>query len=169
MISLWFNSGGFPSRFGVFSQCKRRYPYGKDCTPGASQKFSWKQLVTYLAHSKEHCKTNLAEYWGWCTVGQVTSRTMGAACSSSSSSSVGLNVATSSVFITLLPLCVICVFHTPVEVISVVERRTWDLYCAQLALCVLCTLLRSDRLWWVCTEHCWMLSLIHIWRCRRWP
>ena len=32
----------------------------------------------YLAHPKEHCKTNLAEYWGWCTVGKVTSRTVGA-------------------------------------------------------------------------------------------
>ena len=99
---LWFNSGGFPPCFGIFSPCERvcqiRYklfprkllgctkgtaldinPYVKGCTLGASQKFSWEQLVTYLAHSKEHCKTSLAEYWGWggggCAVGQVTSWT----------------------------------------------------------------------------------------------
>ena len=35
------------------------------------------QVVTCSAHSNEHFKTNLAEYWGegGCTVGQVTSRT----------------------------------------------------------------------------------------------
>ena len=35
-----------------------------DCAHGVSQKCSWEQLVTYLGHSKEHCKTSLAEYWG---------------------------------------------------------------------------------------------------------
>ena len=34
------------------------------CTLGASQKFSWEQSVTYLAHFKKHCTTSLAEYWG---------------------------------------------------------------------------------------------------------
>ena len=75
MISRWFNSGNFPRRFGVFSCCERRYPYVKVCNSAASQKISWEDLITYYAHSKEHFKTNLAEYCGWCTVGQVTSRT----------------------------------------------------------------------------------------------
>ena len=62
------------SRF--FSRCER--PYVKGCNSGASQKISWEQLVTCLAHCKEHSETSLAEYWGrWgCTVGQVTSRTI---------------------------------------------------------------------------------------------
>ena len=30
--------------------------------------------MTCLAHPKEHFKTSFAEYWRWCTVGQVTSR-----------------------------------------------------------------------------------------------
>ena len=37
-------------------------PYVKGCNSGASQKISWEQLVTCLTHSKEHCKTSLAEY-----------------------------------------------------------------------------------------------------------
>jgi len=56
-------SGGFPSRFDVFSRCERRYPYVKGCNSGAFQTFSWEQLVTCLAHSKEPFKTSLAEYW----------------------------------------------------------------------------------------------------------
>ena len=30
----------------------------------ASQKILWEQVVTCSRHSKEHFKTNLAEYWG---------------------------------------------------------------------------------------------------------
>ena len=72
MIYPWFNSGGFQPRLGR----ERRYPYVKGCIFGASQKISWEQLVTCLAHSKEHCKTSLAEYWGrGAPVGHVTSRT----------------------------------------------------------------------------------------------
>ena len=33
-------------------------------TLGASQKILWEQVVTCSGHSKEHFKTNLAEYWG---------------------------------------------------------------------------------------------------------
>ena len=36
----------------------------KGCNSGASQKILWEQVVTCSAHSKEHFKTNLAEYWG---------------------------------------------------------------------------------------------------------
>ena len=36
-----------------------RYPYVKGCTPGASEKFSWEQLVTYLVHSVERFKTRV--------------------------------------------------------------------------------------------------------------
>ena len=53
-IYLWFNSGGFQPRLGR----ERQYPYVKGCIFGASQKISWEQLVTCLAHSKEHCKTS---------------------------------------------------------------------------------------------------------------
>ena len=60
MIYPWFNSDGFQPRLGR----ERRYPYVKGCVFGTSQKISWEQLVTCLAHSKEHCKTSLAEYWG---------------------------------------------------------------------------------------------------------
>ena len=68
----WFKSGVFEPHFGDYSLCKRRYPYIKGCNSGASQKILWKQIVTCSAHSKEHFKTNLAEYWGGggCTVGR---------------------------------------------------------------------------------------------------
>ena len=41
--------------------------YVKGCSSGASQKISWEQVVTCLAHSTEHSKTSLAEYHpgGW--------------------------------------------------------------------------------------------------------
>ena len=55
-VSRWFNSGGFPPRFGVFSQCERRYSYVKGCTLGASPKSAWDQCVTYLAHSMKHVR-----------------------------------------------------------------------------------------------------------------
>ena len=75
-ISRWFNSGVFQPCSGVFSRCERRYPNVKGCNSGASQKISREQVVTCLAHSKEHFKPILAEYWGGgCTVYQVTSRT----------------------------------------------------------------------------------------------
>ena len=59
----WFNSGVFEPHFGVYSRCERRHPYIKGCNSGASQKILWEQIVTCSAHSKEHFKTNLAEYW----------------------------------------------------------------------------------------------------------
>ena len=65
----------FEPHFGAYSRRERRYPYIKGCNSGASQKILWEQVVTCSAHSKEHFKTNLAEYWEGCTVGQVTSRT----------------------------------------------------------------------------------------------
>ena len=52
----------FEPHFGAYSRCKRRHPYIKGCNSGASQKILWEQVVTCLAHSKEHFKTNLAEY-----------------------------------------------------------------------------------------------------------
>ena len=80
LLFWWFKSGVFEPHFGGYSRCERRYPYIKGCNSGASQKILWKQVVTCSAHSKEHFKTNLAEYWGGgCTVGRVTSRTIGTA------------------------------------------------------------------------------------------
>ena len=77
LLFRWFKSGVFQPHFGAYSRCDRRYPYIKGRNSGASQKILWEQVVTCSAHSKEHFKTNLAEYWrrGGCTVGQVTSRT----------------------------------------------------------------------------------------------
>ncbi len=77
LLFWWFKSGVFEPHFGAYSRCERRYPYIKGCNSGASQKILWEQVVTCSGHSKEHFKTNLAEYWGGggCTVGQVTSRT----------------------------------------------------------------------------------------------
>ena len=59
----WFTSGVFEPHFGGYSRCERRYPYIKGCNSGASQKILWKQVVTCSAHSEEHFKTSLAEYW----------------------------------------------------------------------------------------------------------
>ena len=63
-ISRWFKSGGFQRHCGDFSRCERRYPYAKGCNSGASQRISWKEVVSCLAHSKEHFKPSLAEYCG---------------------------------------------------------------------------------------------------------
>ena len=59
-----FKSDVFEPHFGAYSRCERRYPYIKGCDSGASQKILWEQVVTCSGHSKEHFKTNLAEYWG---------------------------------------------------------------------------------------------------------
>ena len=75
LLFWWFKSGVFEPRFGAYSRRERRYPYIKGCNSGTSQKILWEQIVTCSEHSKEHFKTNLAEYWEGCTVGQVTSRT----------------------------------------------------------------------------------------------
>ena len=64
LLFLWFNSGVFEPHFDAHSRCERRYPYVKGCNSGASQKILWKQVVTCSAHSKKHCKTNLAENLG---------------------------------------------------------------------------------------------------------
>ena len=63
VVFLWFKSGVFEPHFGAYSRWERRYPYIKGCNSGASQKILWEQVVTCLGHSKEHFKTNLAEYW----------------------------------------------------------------------------------------------------------
>ena len=65
MISRRFRSSVSQLHFGVFCLYERRYPYVKGCNSGASQKISWKQVVTCLAHIKKHFQTSLAEYWGW--------------------------------------------------------------------------------------------------------
>ena len=84
-ISRWFKSGVFQRYCGVFSRCERCYLFLKGCNSGASRIISWEEVVSCLAHSKEHLKTSLAEYWGWggaggggggYTVGQITSRTI---------------------------------------------------------------------------------------------
>ena len=79
LLSRWFKSDVFQPHFGADSRRERRYPYIKGCNSGTSQKILWEQIVTCSEHSKEHFKTNLAEYWwlggGGCTVGQVTSWT----------------------------------------------------------------------------------------------
>ena len=59
-----FKSDVFEPHFGAYSRCERRYPYIKGCDSGASQKILWEQVVTCSGRSKEHFKTNLAEYWG---------------------------------------------------------------------------------------------------------
>ena len=46
-----------------FSQKFCITPFIKGRNSGASQKILWEQVVTCSAHSKEHFKTNLAEYW----------------------------------------------------------------------------------------------------------
>ena len=46
----------FPPRFGIFSQCERRYRYVKGCTLCASPKSSWEQFIMYLAHPKKHVR-----------------------------------------------------------------------------------------------------------------
>ena len=63
LLFWWFKSGVFELHFGAYSRCERRYPYMKGCNSGASQQILWEQVVTCSAHSKEHFKTNLAEYW----------------------------------------------------------------------------------------------------------
>ena len=64
LLFWWINSDVFELHFGAYSRCERFYPYIKGCNSGASQKILWEQVVTCSGHSKEHFKTNLAEYWG---------------------------------------------------------------------------------------------------------
>ena len=64
LLFWWFKSGVFEPHLGAYSLCERRDPYIKGCNSGASQKILWEQVVTCSGHSKEHFKTNLAEYWG---------------------------------------------------------------------------------------------------------
>ena len=75
LLFRWFKSDVFQQHFGAYSRCERRYPYIKGCNSGVSQKILWEQVVTCSAHSKEHSKTHLAEYWagrrGGCKVGKL--------------------------------------------------------------------------------------------------
>ena len=59
LLFRWFKSGVFQLHVGAYSRCERRYPYIKGCISVFLE-----QVVTCLAYSKKHFKTNLAEYWG---------------------------------------------------------------------------------------------------------
>ena len=46
------------------SRFEGRYPCVKGSNYGAFRKISWEQVLTCLAHSKEHFKSSLAEHCG---------------------------------------------------------------------------------------------------------